>query len=263
MGCAAKLQMYTDLMPVTTFVLEIFPIGMQVFYTPHIDGQSACLPEDEAAHCTQVLRHRAGDVIRWVDGRGGWYEGVITEAGKKRCVLRVTAQEHRLPERSWRLHLAVAPTKNMDRMEWLMEKAVEIGLDAFTPLLCERSERRHLRADRLEKIAVAAMKQSMQAWLPVIAPLTPLKDFAAAQTGQPSALFIAHCMPNAPRVSLRHHCPARQDVCILIGPEGDFSPAEVEAALTAGFQAADLGPHRYRTETAALVALQTAHFVNT
>ncbi|MBX2927134.1 MAG: 16S rRNA (uracil(1498)-N(3))-methyltransferase [Saprospiraceae bacterium] len=235
---------------------------MHLFFTNDIRGDLAYLPEEEAMHCTQVLRRRAGDAVTWVDGRGGWYEGRIVETGKKTCVLQIEQQEQRSNDRTWRLHLAVAPTKNIDRTEWLLEKAVEIGLDTFTPLWCERSERKVIRMDRLEKIALAAMKQSLQAHLPLLEAPIAFNDFAARQTGSAAQLFIAHCREEEGKRPLQHNCAAGQDVCILIGPEGDFSESEVEKALLTGFAPVSLGANRLRTETAALVACQIVHFVN-
>ncbi len=235
---------------------------MHLFFTNNIKRDLAFLPEEEALHCVQVLRHKTGDAVSWVDGSGGRYHGRIVELGKKHCVLHIDQHEHIPRERSWRLQLAVAPTKNMDRIEWLLEKAVEIGVDTFTPVYCERSERRTLRTDRLEKIALSAMKQSLQSWLPQLSTPQPLKDLISAKTGGRESLFIAHCMEDTEKMLLQHTCPPRHDVCILIGPEGDFSDAEVKAALAAGFKPVSLGPHRLRTETAALVALQTVHFLN-
>ncbi len=235
---------------------------MHLFYTNDIRGDLAFLHEEEAKHCALVLRHRVGDEIQWVDGRGGYYQGSIVEMGKKSCVLKAERREHMGENRPWRLTLAVAPTKNMDRTEWLLEKAVEVGMDAFVPLLCERSERKNIRHDRLEKIAVSAMKQSLRAWLPEIYPMMPFKDFVVAQTGNPAQLFIAHCMEDQGKSLLQHNFMPGRDVCILIGPEGDFSEEEVLFALRSGFVAASLGRYRLRTETAALAAVQIAHFVN-
>lgn len=235
---------------------------MQLFFTTDIRDGLAYLPEEEALHCVQVLRHKPGDTLYWVDGAGNRYRGTIMELGKKSCVLQVKHREVMEKNRNWRLHLAVAPTKNIDRTEWLLEKAVEVGIETFTPVWCERSERKVIRTDRLERIALAAMKQSLQAYLPEIAPPLPFRDFIARQTGSGTQLFIAHCMEDGAKSLLQHNCRPGSDVCILIGPEGDFSEAEVEKALQTGFIPVSLGPNRLRTETAALVACQTVHFVN-
>lgn len=236
--------------------------GMYLFYTHDIRGQMAFLDEEEARHCAQVLRHKVGDVVHCTDGQGALLEGRIVELNKKGCTLHIEKEKKTPLERSWRLQLAMAPTKNADRTEWLIEKAVEIGLDSFTPIWCERSERKNLRMDRLEKIALSAMKQSLSLWLPRLETPRSFTDFTAAQTGGRAQLFIAHCMEDADKMLLQHKCARQRDVCILIGPEGDFSPAEVQAALQAGFEPVSLGTQRLRTETAALSSCLTIHFIN-
>lgn len=235
---------------------------MYLFYTNDIRGQMAFLGEEEARHCSQVLRHKAGDTVHFTDGRGTRYEGRIADLSKKGCSLYVDKEEKTATGRNWQLHIAMAPTKNTDRTEWLLEKAVEMGIDAFTPLWCERSERKNIRMDRIEKIAVSAMKQSLSAWLPRLDTPLSFSDFIARQTSSAAQLFIAHCMEDAGKKLLQHKCRPGRDVCILIGPEGDFSPAELEMALSSGFEPVSLGPQRLRTETAALVSCMTVHFVN-
>ena len=235
---------------------------MYLFYSTNIRGQTAILDEEEARHCSQVLRHKTGDLVHFTDGQGALYEGRIAELNKKGCTLHIENRKITLLERSWRLHLAMAPTKNADRTEWLLEKAVEVGIDAFTPIWCERSERKSLRMDRLEKIALSAMKQSLSLWMPKLETPRSFADFVSAQTGGAAQLFIAHCMEDAGKLLLQHSCVPNRDVCLLIGPEGDFSPAEVQRARHAGFEPVSLGMQRLRTETAALSACLTVHFVN-
>jgi 16S rRNA (uracil1498-N3)-methyltransferase len=235
---------------------------MYLFYTNDIRGQQAFLDEEEARHCLQVLRHKVGDLVHCTDGQGTRFEGRITALNKKGCTLQMEQEEKMPLGRNWQLHLAMAPTKNADRTEWLIEKAVEIGVDTFTPLWCERSERKNIRMDRLEKIALSAMKQSLSMWLPRMEAPLAFSDFLERQTGSAAQLFIAHCMEDAGKVLLQHKCAAGRDVCILIGPEGDFSPAEVQKALKAGFEPVSLGTQRLRTETAALSSCLTIHFVN-
>lgn len=235
---------------------------MYLFYTNDIRGQQAFLDEEEARHCSQVLRHKIGDLVHCTDGQGMRFEGRIEALNKKGCTLHIEKEEKIPLDRTWRLHLAMAPTKNADRTEWLIEKAVEMGIDVFTPLWCERSERKSIRMDRLEKIALSAMKQSLSAWLPRLETPRNFADFVTAQTGGTAQLFIAHCMEDAGKMLLQHKYAAGRDVCILIGPEGDFSTAEVQVALQSGFEAVSLGAQRLRTETAALSACLTVHFVN-
>lgn len=233
---------------------------MNIFYADQVNGEVAALPENEARHCIQVLRHKAGDHIHFIDGRGGLYEGEITEAGKKTCLLKVLSHKEDYGKRPYRVHLAVAPTKNISRMEWLLEKATEIGFDSFTPLLCSHSERRVLKMQRLEKIVLSAAKQSVKAFLPVLNPLTSFDSFlkeTRAETGR----YIAY-LGEGVKGSLKENYEPGQNVCLLIGPEGGFSPQEAEAAMGAGFIPVTLGESRLRTETAALVACHTIHLLN-
>ena len=232
---------------------------MHIFYTTHILGNEALLEGDESRHCSQVLRMREGDGLVLVDGKGGRYQGILSTIGKRECQVEITAAEQDYGKRLFRVHLAVAPTKNMARWEWMLEKATELGVDQLTPLLCKRSERVHVRVDRLEKIAVAAMKQSGQAYLPLVAEPMSFADLVS-RAAYPQQ-FITHCLPDA-KMPLSQNCEPEKDVLILVGPEGDFTPEEVDLALRHGFRAADLGPTRLRTETAGLMALATVHFVN-
>ncbi len=229
------------------------------FFAPDILSDPR-LPDQEAAHCVKVLRHQPGDEITVVDGRGGRYLCRLTEATNKRAEVEVISREEVGPY--WRapITIAVAPTKHLDRMEWLVEKLTEVGFDRFIPLLCRFSERKELKPERLEKIAVSAMKQSLKAALPEVAPMTPFKKFIEATAGVPQR-FIAHCDPDSPRRLLsREYDPGRESV-VLIGPEGDFSPEEIAMALEAGFVPISLGDARLRTETAALAACHTLHVV--
>lgn len=225
------------------------------FYAPDLSGLSYTLPEDESKHAVRVLRLAPGDAVELVDGRGGVYQAEVMDANPKRCQLRVT-QEQQVPRRAYSVHVAVAPTKNLDRMEWLVEKATEIGIDQLTFLRCARSERRELKLDRLQKIAVSALKQSGQAWLPE---LTELVDFASfLPTVDATTTFIAH-LEDGERTPLSHVAATGSTCCILIGPEGDFTPQEIEAAFTRGIRPVTLGASRLRTETAALAAVHTVH----
>ncbi|SMB98930.1 protein of unknown function DUF558 [Hymenobacter roseosalivarius DSM 11622] len=226
------------------------------FYAPELTTATYLLPEDESKHAVRVLRLTAGDTVELVDGVGGIFQAEVAEANPKRCLLRVTS-EQRVPRRAYAVHVAVAPTKNLDRMEWLVEKATEIGIDRLTFLRCARSERRELKLDRLEKIAVSALKQSGQAWLPQLDEMT---DFAAFLEGvAPETTFIAH-LAAGERIALAQVAARGANCCILIGPEGDFTPAEIQTALARGIQPVTLGESRLRTETAALAAVFIANF---
>lgn len=234
---------------------------MNLFFTADIQGDLAFLPEEEARHAVQVLRLREGATIYIIDGAGGWYECVIVETGKKRCVARVEHRERRQTNDGFHLHLAVAPTKNINRYEWLLEKATEIGIDEITPLLCFHSERRHLRADRLQKVLISAMKQSLKACLPQLNDLTKYEDFIIRESNQPGLHFIAH-LGEGTKGHLKDNYRPGQSVTILIGPEGDFSEAEVRLALEHGFEAVTLGKSRLRTETAGVVACHIIQLLN-
>ncbi|WP_133272562.1 16S rRNA (uracil(1498)-N(3))-methyltransferase [Hymenobacter radiodurans] len=226
------------------------------FYAPNLAAATYLLPEDESKHAIRVLRLSLGDAVDLVDGVGGIFQAEVADANPKRCLLRVTS-EQRVPRRAYAVHLAVAPTKNLDRMEWLVEKATEIGLDRLTFLRCARSERRELKLDRLEKIAVSALKQSGQAWLPQLDELTDYSAFISAL--EPATSFIAH-LAEGERIALSQVAARGANCCILIGPEGDFTPTEIQAALARGLQPVTLGESRLRTETAALVAVMIANF---
>ena len=230
----------------------------QIFYAPDI-ATNPELPEEESGHCVRVLRMVEGDELLVTDGRGYFYEAVIRRAHPKRCEVEV--------QRSWAWrkpwpvvsHVAVAPTKNMDRMEWFVEKAMEIGIDAITFLNCRFSERRMVKLERVEKILVSAMKQSQKALLPTFGEMTPLERFLE----QPfeGRKFIAHCQPGEKKL-LKATLQPGENALILIGPEGDFSPEEIRLALERGFEPISLGESRLRTETAALVACLTVQLIN-
>ncbi len=228
---------------------------MYLFYTPDIDIHPE-LPEEEAAHCLRVLRLSQGDKITLTDGKGYFYEAQISVASAKRCsvsILNKTFQPF-----YWRghLHLAMAPTKNMDRTEWFAEKATEIGIDEISFLNCRFSERKVLKVERIEKIVVSAVKQSLKARKPQINEMISFDKFVRQDF--PGDKFIAHCYAGE-KPLLKDVLSNEKDTLVLVGPEGDFSPEEVELALSCGFRPVSLGMSRLRTETAALVA---AHLMN-
>ncbi|AHJ98011.1 16S rRNA (uracil(1498)-N(3))-methyltransferase [Hymenobacter swuensis] len=213
------------------------------------------LPEDESKHAVRVLRLTEGDPVLLVNGQGSVYEAAVAEANPKRCLLRVV-QTQQVARRAYQVHLAVAPTKNLDRMEWLVEKATEMGVDTITFLRCARSERREMKLDRLEKIAISALKQSGQAWLPQLTELTDFGRFLP--TVAPETTFIAH-LEDGERTPLARVAALGSGCCVLIGPEGDFTPQEIAAAFARGIRPVTLGASRLRTETAALAAVHTVH----
>ncbi|MDR1654132.1 MAG: 16S rRNA (uracil(1498)-N(3))-methyltransferase [Prevotellaceae bacterium] len=231
---------------------------MTLFYAPDI-SKTPFLPEEESSHCCRVLRLQQGDNVHIIDGCGGFYLAEILDSHPKHTHVKLLSADHAFEQRPYRLHLAIAPTKSNERMEWLVEKAVEIGIDCITPLLCARSERRVIKTERLEKIAVAACKQSLKACLPQIEPLTPFNRFIA----QPAANrhFIAHCYTSEkPLFSVI--CPSCEAIVVMIGPEGDFSEEEVRLAMMQGVQSISLGNSRLRTETAGIVACHTVALIN-
>lgn len=217
------------------------------------------LPEEEAGHCIRVLRLSEGDEILLTDGNGCFYKAAISRAHPKHCEVSILESWQQPALWNFRLHIAVAPTKNMDRMEWFAEKSTEIGIDAITCLNCRFSERREVKPARLEKILVSAMKQSQKATLPRLTGMTDFKAFVK----QPfdGRKFIAHCEEEEKKLLKQIYRPG-ENALILIGPEGDFSPEEIELALQQGFEPISLGESRLRTETAALVACHTIHVLN-
>ncbi len=231
---------------------------MNLFYAPDI-LQTLTLPEEESQHCAKVLRMKVGEHIHIIDGVGGLYEAEILEAHPKRTQVSIISEQHEYGRRPFRLHLAVAPTKNIDRFEWFVEKATEIGFDELTPLCCRYSERKVIKPERIEKILVSAAKQSLKAYVPRLNPMITFKEFVAQNHN--SQLFIAHCY-DQPKQHLLHACPPASDVVVMVGPEGDFSEEEVELALRNSFQAITLGESRLRTETAGVVACHLVTVAN-
>ncbi len=231
------------------------------FYAPDIK-ETLTLPESDSGHCIRVLRMSAGDIIQVVDGKGVMYTCRITIAHKDHTRVEIIDEIPVDPPYKTKVIIGVAPTKNMDRMEWLVEKLTEIGVDRIVPLLCHRSERREIKLDRLVKTAVSAMKQSLKATLPAIDPMTRLSDFVGEFSSADSQRYIAYCDEFIPRVALASRfMPDSRDTVILIGPEGDFDESEVKASFAAGFVPVTLGPCRLRTETAAFVACDTCRII--
>lgn len=231
---------------------------MHVFYTPDIQTKTE-LPEEEAQHCIRVLRLTAGDEITLTDGKGNFYRAEISASTNKRCLVNITETIYQEPLWPCHLHIAMAPTKNMDRNEWFAEKATEIGFDELTFLNCRFSERKVIKTERIEKILVSAIKQSLKARLPVLNEMTDFDKFIARNfRGQK---FIAHCYEGE-KPLLRDVLQKGEDALVLIGPEGDFSEEEIKKAIEKGFIPISLGKSRLRTETAALVACHTMNLMN-
>ncbi|MFT2007709.1 16S rRNA (uracil(1498)-N(3))-methyltransferase [Pontibacter sp. 13R65] len=232
---------------------------MHLFYTPDIAGETYTLPEEESKHCTRVLRLQQGDTVYLVDGKGGLYTSIIQDAHAKRCQLQIIDKQLEYGKLPYVAQIAVAPTKNIDRIEWFVEKAVEVGVSEIYFLECEHSERRNLRLDRLEKIAVSAMKQSQKGYLPLLHDIMPVKKFM--QQCSPEHTYIAHLEEDATKSIKDYYKPGKPH-CIMIGPEGDFSEQEIALAYQTRIRPVTLGNSRLRTETAAFVACHTLHILH-
>lgn len=231
------------------------------FYAPDIE-RTLLLPESDSQHCVRVLRHRPGDLIEVIDGHGNSFTCRLVDAHSKHAAVEIVEKRRQPLPWNYSVTIAVAPTKLMDRMEWMTEKLVEIGVNRIVPLLCEHSERKEIKLERLEKTAISAMKQSLKSTMPLIDTMTPLSDFVKSLSGSNSDKFVAYCDKNIERVLLSQACEQNKDTVVLIGPEGDFSPSEIRMLLDSGFRPVSLGDCRLRTETAAINACDTIHIVN-
>ncbi len=234
---------------------------MHLFYTPDIapSHPQYFLNEEESKHAVRVLRLESGAEVQLIDGRGGLYTAQIKDAHPKRTILQITSVITAYNKRNHYLHIAIAPTKNLDRLEWFLEKATEIGIDEISLIICRRSERKEVKVDRLNKIIISAIKQSLKAYHPVLNGPVAFDAFISRQfEGQK---FIAHC-ENTAKTSLSNELKKQGEYLILVGPEGDFAPVEIEMALHNGFKAITLGDNRLRTETAALEACFEVNFLN-
>lgn len=234
---------------------------MQLFYTPDIDPSHPhyLLNEEESKHCVRVLRLEIGAEVQLIDGRGGLYVARIQDAHPKRTVLQIVSVINEFNRRNHYLHIAIAPTKNIERTEWFLEKATEIGIDEITPIICQRSERKEVKTERLNKIITSAIKQSLKAYQPILNEALTYSQFLSKPfTGQK---FIAHC-EEGEKISIQSDLKRNGEYLILIGPEGDFAANEIGLALDKGYKAITLGESRLRTETAALEACFEVNFLN-
>ncbi|MDR1344148.1 MAG: 16S rRNA (uracil(1498)-N(3))-methyltransferase [Tannerellaceae bacterium] len=233
---------------------------MQTFYAPEIE-QIPELPEEEARHALRVLRLGEGAEIMIAVGRGYFYKAIIMNTDPRHCLVSLVERIEQAPLWNFHLHIAIAPTKNIDRTEWFCEKATEIGIDAITFLDCRYSERHEIKLSRIEKIVSGAMKQSGKATMPE---LRGMSNFGAfVRHPFQGDKFIAHCEEGEARALLQHACSKGAGTLVLIGPEGDFSAGETREAAACGYTAVSLGKSRLRTETAAVAACHTLHIVNT
>jgi len=234
---------------------------VHLFYTPDItpDTTEYRLSEEESKHCTRVLRLKEGDELALIDGKGHLFNGLLHEVHPKRAKIKILSVLSEYGKRNHYLHIAIAPTKNIDRLEWFLEKATEIGIDEISLLICEHSERREAKTERLQKVITAAVKQSLTAYHPKLNEAIKLNEFLKrTDLGQG---FIAHCLDQEKEFLSDLVLPNNR-VCVLIGPEGDFSSDEVELSLSEGFRPVSLGNTRLRTETAALYACFEINLLN-
>lgn len=233
---------------------------MQIFYAPGITGSRYVLDEKESRHCVKVIRLKKGSPVRLIDGKGNLYEGIISDPDPSACVIAVEKVITGFEKRPYRLHIAMSLLKNPERFEWFVEKSVEIGIDEITPLLCERTEKKGIRSERLKGIIVSAMKQSLKASL---THLNEPETFSSMVSKKYEGIrLIAHCDLSAARTSIREQYTRGSNALVLIGPEGDFTGGEIEEALSAGFRPVHLGESRLRTETAGIAACHSIYFIN-
>lgn len=233
---------------------------MQLFYAPDINNETNefVFDKEESKHIVKVLRKVEGSILHITNGKGILFTSEIILASEKKCVVKIT-KIHQEKERTFKIHMVVAPTKMNDRYEWFLEKAAEIGVNEITPIICDHSERKVIKTERFDKILISAMKQSNQMYLPILNEPIKLSDFLNKEiSGQK---FIAHC-EETKKVELKHRIETQQHYTLLIGPEGDFSPNEINKALANGYLPVALGNTRLRTETAAIVGCHTFVLAN-
>jgi 16S rRNA (uracil1498-N3)-methyltransferase len=255
---------------------------MQLFYTKKINNNIAILEEEEARHATQVLRRKVGDSLQLTDGLGNFYEGTIADVQKKVCLVSIADTINEYHKRPFKLHIAIAPTKNIDRYEWFLEKATEIGIDEITPIICKNSERTIVKLDRLNTILLSAMKQSLKAYLPKLNEAIDFQKFIKKDFPAYNQKLIAHCYDDNSKFQISNSSnnieirnpkseikyplsilyQKGENCVIVIGPEGDFSIDELGLAFEEGYKGIGLGNSRLRTETAGVVACHTVNLLN-
>jgi len=231
---------------------------MNIFIA-NIDNKQAVLTEEESWHCAKVLRKKSGETIRIIDGKGNFYEASLDLVNDKKTTAQIVAGPFEQERHSYTLHLAIAPTKNIDRIEWMIEKAVEIGIDEISFVQCKNSERTVIKRDRIIKIVESAVKQSLQAYIPKVNELKTLREFISGASADQK--FIAHCFENE-KQNIKDVSFKLKSNLVLIGPEGDFTEDEVKETLQKGFQGLSLGQNRLRTETAGLYVCQAVSILS-
>ena len=235
---------------------------MDFFFSNDIDNQIIILDNDESRHCIKVMRHKVGDLIKIVDGLGNLYSGNLVSFNKNSCAIQINDKTENYKKRNQHIHIGISPIKNQDRLEWFIEKSVEIGIDEITLIDCDRTLRKKIKIDRLNKIAITAMKQSLKAYIPKINDVISVNDFI--MYNQSSSKFICH-LDNDDRRDVFYYkddIKKYKNVSILIGPEGDFSASEIELAVDNNFLCVTLGNSRLRTETAGVVACHLFNLMN-
>ncbi|HEY5510805.1 MAG TPA: 16S rRNA (uracil(1498)-N(3))-methyltransferase [Prolixibacteraceae bacterium] len=232
---------------------------MNIFFVSDLSKGSIALNKEESRHCIKVLRLKKGDPILVMNGKGSRFHAIIENPDSNACQVTILDEERRQGDRLYHLTIAIAPTKNIDRFEWFLEKSTEIGIDRIVPIICQHSERKEIKTERLEKILISAIKQSGQLFLPELTPPVPLKNFI--RQSFEGDKFIAHCDAGEKRL-FKDSLSTGKNVLVLIGPEGDFDSVEIKLALEQGYVPVSLGESRLRTETAGIVACHTVCLVN-
>jgi 16S rRNA (uracil1498-N3)-methyltransferase len=233
---------------------------MQIFYAPDIISDTYTLDENESKHCIRVLRMTKGTEVRLIDGRGNLYEGVISNPDSKKCMVSITRITKDFEKHNYRLHVAISPLKNPERFEWFIEKAVEIGIDEITPLICRNTEKPGIKRDRINNLIISAMKQSLKSERTILNEPRKFSDFI--HSGHNGILMIAHCEHDPGKRSIGEYYHRGNEAIILIGPEGDFTVEEIKSAAECGFKPVHLGKSRLRTETAGVAACHSIYFIN-
>ena len=233
---------------------------MHIFYSENHSGRQFVLDNSESNHLARVLRLKNGDSVEVVNGDGNLYHCVVLENDPRNSKVEIVETVENFDARGYRLHIAIAPTKSIDRFEFFVEKSVEIGVDEITPIISSRSERKQLKTERIERVILSAMKQSLKAKRTIINPVTPLTEFL--KINKPGKMFIAHCIDSLPQHPLEEVYDKGDEATVLIGPEGDFTEDEVKSAINKGASPLSLGSSRLRTETAGIVACSHVYFLN-
>jgi len=233
---------------------------MHIFYVPDIKGNTCVMDENESKHSIRVLRMVKGDKLKFVDGNGNLYEGLITDPDPAGCGITIIGVTRNFEKRDYRLHIAISPIKNQERFEWFVEKSVEIGVDEITPVICSNTEKPGIKIDRLKNIITSAMKQSIKAFRPVLNFPVAFAEFVDSDIS--GTKMIAHCNHLHNRSKIDQVCKKNNDAVILIGPEGDFSEEELTLAFKHDFKPVHLGSSRLRTETAGIAACHSVYFIN-